>query len=50
MMDGSQAYTLREKRLERAFGVHAGHNTAGNFRSLLANHVTELKNFKLWTY
>ena len=48
-MDGSQVYTLREKRrLERSFGSHTGHNTAGNVRSLVANHVTELKKFLLW--
>jgi hypothetical protein len=34
----------REKQLERSFGIHTGHNTAGNIRSLVANHVTELKN------
>ena len=34
----------REKRLERSFGIHTGHNMAGNVRSLVANHVTELKN------
>ena len=41
----SQAYTLRErkKRVERSFGVHTGHNMAGNVRSLVANHITEFK-------
>ena len=39
----SQAYTLREKRVERSFGVHTGHNMAGNIRSLVANHITEFK-------
>jgi len=29
----SHEYTLREKRVERPFGVHRGHNTAGNVRS-----------------
>ena len=40
----SQAYTLRgKKQVERSFGVHTGHNTAGNVRSLVANHITEFK-------
>jgi len=39
----SQEYTLREKRVERSFGAHTGHNTAGNVRSLVANHITEFK-------
>jgi len=49
-MDGSQAYTLRKKRLERAFGINTGHYTADNVRSLVANHITELKNSYFWTY
>jgi len=48
-MDGSQAYTLR-KLLESLFDIHTGHNTAGNVRSLVANHVKEFKNFNFWTY
>jgi len=32
-----------KKRLERSLGVHTGHNMAGNVRSLVANHVTELQ-------
>jgi hypothetical protein len=32
-----------DKWLERLFGIHTGHNTAGNVRSLAANRVTELK-------
>jgi hypothetical protein len=39
-----------EKRLERLFGIHTGHNTAGKVRSLVANRVTEFKNFYFWTY
>ena len=34
-------YTLREKRVDRPFGVHTGQNTAGNVRSLVANCITE---------
>jgi len=33
------------KRVECLFGVHTGRNTAGNVRSLVANHVTEFKHF-----
>jgi hypothetical protein len=48
---GIQAYTLRERRLERSFGMHTGHSTAGNVKSFVAaNHVTELKNSYFWTY
>ena len=36
-------YTLREKRVQRLFGVHTGHNTARNVRSFLANRITEFK-------
>ena len=36
-------YTLREKRVERPFGDHTGHITAGNVRSLVANRITEFK-------
>ena len=40
----SQAYTLREKNGYHAhLGVHTGHNTAGNVRSLVANHIREFK-------
>ena len=39
----SQEYTLREKWVEHSFGVHTGHNTAGNVRSMVANHITEFK-------
>jgi len=49
-MDGSQTYTLKKKRVERSFGIYTGHNTAGKVRSLVADHVTELKNFNFWTY
>ena len=42
--------THKEKRIERLFGIHTGHNTAGNVRSLVANHVTELKNSYFYTY
>ena len=35
--------TRYEKRLERSFGIHTGHNTAGKVRSLVANRVTEFK-------
>ena len=57
-MDASQAYTLRkkkrkkkkEKRRERSFGIRTGHNTAGNVRPLVANHVKEFKNSYSWTY
>ena len=38
------------KRLEPSFGAHTSHNTAGNVRSLVAKHVTELKNFNFWIY
>ena len=41
---------MKKKRLELSFGIHIGHNTAGNVRSLVANHVTEFKNFNFWTY
>ena len=40
----------KKKLLERSFEIHTGHNTAGNVRSLVANHVTELKNSYFWTY
>jgi hypothetical protein len=49
-MDGSQAYTFRKTGRTLIFGIHTGHNTVGNVRSLVANHVTELKNFNFWTY
>ena len=39
--------THKEKRLERSFGIHTGHDTAGNVRSLVSNHVTEFKKFLL---
>jgi len=42
-MNDSKKYTLG-KRLGRSFGIHTGHTTAGKVRSLVANHVTELKN------
>jgi len=42
--------THYEKQLERCFGVHTGRNTAGKVRSLVANQVTELKNFYFLTY
>jgi hypothetical protein len=45
-MNNIKRYTLRKT----AFGIHTGHNTAGNVRSFVANRVTELKNFNLWTY
>jgi len=48
-MDGSRRTHL-EKQLQRSSGIHTGHNTAGNVRSLVANHVTEFKNFNFWTY
>jgi len=48
-MDGSQAYTLK-KWLECSFGVHTGHSTLGSVRSLVANHVTELKIVNFCTY
>jgi hypothetical protein len=35
--------THQEKRLERFFGIHIGHITAGNLRSFVANRVTEFK-------
>jgi hypothetical protein len=41
-MNDSKKYTLR-KRLERSFGIHTSHNTAGKVRSLVANRVTEFK-------
>ena len=47
-MDGSRRTHL-EKQLERSSGIHTGQNTAGNVRSLVANHVTEFKNFNFWT-
>jgi hypothetical protein len=28
---------------ERSFGIHTGHNTAGNIRSFVANPFTEFK-------
>jgi len=40
-------YKLKEKKrggLERSFGSHTGHKTAGNVRSLIANHVTGFEN------
>jgi hypothetical protein len=46
---GSQTYTLRKPARTLIFGIHTGHNTAGNVRSLVANHVTEFKNFNFWT-
>jgi hypothetical protein len=48
-MHVSQAYALL-KMLEHSFGIHTGHNTAGDIRSLVANHVTEFKNFNFCTY
>jgi len=47
-MDDSEEYTLR-KTARRSFGIHTGHNTAGNVMSLVANHVTELKKNNFWT-
>jgi hypothetical protein len=41
-MNDSKTYILR-KRLERSFGIHTGHNTAGNIRSFVANRFTEFK-------
>jgi hypothetical protein len=35
--------THQERRLERSFWIHTGHNTAGNVRSFVANPVTEFK-------
>jgi len=48
-MDSSQAYTLR-KTARTFIWIYTGPNTASNVRSLIANHVTELKNFNFWTY
>jgi hypothetical protein len=39
--------THQEQQVERTFGIHTGHDTAGNVRSSVANHVTEFENFKL---
>jgi hypothetical protein len=41
-MKNSKTYSLK-KRLERAFGIQTGHNTAGNFWSFVENRFTELK-------
>jgi hypothetical protein len=38
-----------KKRLERSFGIHTGHSTAGNVRSFVANRVTEFQNCNFWT-
>jgi hypothetical protein len=35
--------THEEKRLERSFGIHTGHNTVGNVRSFVANRFIEFK-------
>jgi len=35
----------KQTRLERSFGMHTGHNSAGNVRTLVANHATELENY-----
>jgi hypothetical protein len=41
-MDGSQAYTLRKKARTLIWDSYViGHNTAGNVRPLVVNHVTE---------
>ena len=39
-----------ERRLERSFGMHTVHNSAGSVRSLVANHVTEFKVSYFLTY
>jgi hypothetical protein len=41
-MNDSKTYTLK-KRVERSFGIHTGHNTAGNLRSFVANRFIEFK-------
>jgi hypothetical protein len=41
-MKESKMYTLR-KTGRKHFGVHRGHNTAGNVRVFVANRVTEFK-------
>jgi hypothetical protein len=41
---------IKKKRIESSFGMHTGHNTGGNVRSLVANHATELKDFNFRTY
>ena len=35
---------------ERSFGIHTGHNTADNVRSLVANRVIGFKKINFWTY
>jgi len=45
----SSGVHVKKKQLEHSFGIHTGHNMAGNVRSLVANHVTEFKNFNFWT-
>jgi len=42
--------THQEKQLERSFGIHTGHKMAGNFRSLVDNHLTEFKIVNFWIY
>jgi ribosomal protein L6P/L9E len=55
-MDGSRAYILTEinnkekkRGLERSLGNDTGQKTAGNIRSLIANHITGFKNSYFWT-
>jgi hypothetical protein len=45
-MKESKMYTLR-KTGRTNFGVHTGHNSAGN---IIANRITVFKNFNFWTY
>jgi hypothetical protein len=39
-----------KRGLERSFGSHTGHKTAGKVRSFIVNQVTEFKNSYFWTY
>jgi hypothetical protein len=48
-MDGSQAYTLRKTARTLIWDSYRS-QMAGNFTSLVDNHVTEFKYVNFWTY